>query len=124
MKKLTLVVLLLTIVFQSSVKLAIYVRFKLNQQYYAKNECVKKAIVDNDCEGNCCLKKQLNAEEKKEPTIPALLKKHNELLFVQPIPNNVIKPQINYTYVQHNTHYTVSATCDVAYPLLRPPTIA
>ena len=67
---------------QTSAKLAIYVNFKLNQEYIAKNLCIKKEIENNDCEGNCCLKESLEKQEKSENPTPNLPKEKSEnLLF-------------------------------------------
>jgi len=44
----------------------ILVNFELNRERIAKTLCVKKAERGNCCQGSCHLKKQLQAEEKKE----------------------------------------------------------
>jgi hypothetical protein len=119
-KKIIIYVLLATIVFQWCGKLLVYVNFKMQQDYYAKNECVKKDIENNDCEGNCCLKKQLAAEEKKAPTLPNVLKQKTELLFITATPLVTFKTIITYK-IHHHTHYTYVMPASVVNALLRPP---
>lgn len=54
------------IIFQSFSKLIILANFQLNKEYISKNLCVKKAVKNNDCKGQCHLKKQLQKEERSE----------------------------------------------------------
>ncbi len=44
----------------------IYISFKINQSYIAKNLCVLKEVEGNDCQGCCQLKKKLKQTEEPE----------------------------------------------------------
>lgn len=44
----------------------IWLNFKINQSFIAKNLCVKKEIENNTCKGKCHLKKELEKVQKQE----------------------------------------------------------
>jgi hypothetical protein len=50
--------------------LLIYVSFKVNQDYIAKNLCVEKDIEDSNCMGCCQLKKKLEKQHEQEKQVP------------------------------------------------------
>ena len=54
-------------------ELMIYVSFKINQDYIAKNLCIEKDIEGSTCKGCCQLEKKLNENEnqKKDTSVPA-----------------------------------------------------
>lgn len=60
--------ILLSVIFlcQALSTTLILVNFELNREEIAKTLCVKKEEPKNCCQGSCHLKKQLQAEEKKE----------------------------------------------------------
>lgn len=66
MKTLFIILVGLGIVFQSFNKGLIFLTFELNEEYIARNLCVKKDIKNNTCKGKCHLKKQLKEAEKKD----------------------------------------------------------
>ena len=70
MRHLFIILALTGVLLQNFSKVIIYADFKINQDYIAKNLCVKKDIPDNSCKGSCHLKKQLDEEEKKEEAPP------------------------------------------------------
>ena len=47
-------------------KLGIFISFKINQDYIAKNLCEQRNIKNNKCHGCCQLKKQLAENDKQE----------------------------------------------------------
>jgi len=66
-------VLIASLLFLSIHKDALIIlSFNINQDYIAKNFCVKKNEVHNTCCGKCYLKKQLtkNQEQEKNKTLP------------------------------------------------------
>jgi hypothetical protein len=71
-KSLTSIVLALLIFLCFHKEAVIYLSFKLNQSYIAKNLCVKKNEVQNTCCGKCYLKKQLtkDQDQEKNKTVP------------------------------------------------------
>ncbi len=76
------ILLLSAFLYQTGSKLVVLINFKINQDFIAKNLCVKKEIEDNDCEGNCCLKESLEKVEKTENPTPNIPKEKSvDLLF-------------------------------------------
>jgi hypothetical protein len=78
LKHLISIVLLSAFLYQTGSKLVVLINFKINQDFIAKNLCVKKEIEDNDCEGNCCLKESLEKAEKTENPTPNIPKEKAE----------------------------------------------
>jgi hypothetical protein len=52
--------------------LIIFVSFKLNQDYIAKNLCVEKDVEGSTCKGCCQLKKKLNEQQEQKKELPPL----------------------------------------------------
>lgn len=75
------ITILIAFLIQTSSKFIILVNFQLNRKYIAKNLCIKKDIVNNDCEGKCCLKESLNKAEKSENSNPKFPKEKFEFLY-------------------------------------------
>jgi hypothetical protein len=67
-KNIFIFTLLLAIVLQSFSKLAIWIEFKINQEYIAKNLCVQKEVEDNCCQGSCHLKEKMEEDDKNQDT--------------------------------------------------------
>jgi hypothetical protein len=63
-------IILLSIVIQSSGRLAILINFKIHQEYIALVLCEKKDVPNNSCKGNCQLTKQLNQQQETEKQLP------------------------------------------------------
>lgn len=98
------IILLSVFLIQASAKFIIYVNFKLNQEYIAKNICVKKEIANNDCAGGCCLKESLEKEEKSESPLPNLPKEKSETFYVpvqinQSIEKGTVISSIQFNYI-------------------------
>ena len=66
LKKIVCFALLISILGSQSSKLFIYISFKINQEFIAKELCENKDVPKMNCNGNCYLAKQLKAEEEKE----------------------------------------------------------
>lgn len=71
------------LLFQFS-ELAIFVSFKINQEFIAKNICIEKDVESSTCNGCCQLKKRVanNLEQKKEAP---LLQIKYEINFTSPL---------------------------------------
>jgi hypothetical protein len=50
----------------------IFLSFKLNQDYIAKNLCVEKDVAGSTCKGCCQLKKKLNEQQEQKKELPPL----------------------------------------------------
>ena len=59
-------VLLVAIVFTQSSKLIVYLNFKINQEYIAKELCENREIPKMNCNGKCYLAKKLQEQEQEE----------------------------------------------------------
>jgi len=53
-------------------ELVVYVSFKLNQDYIAKNLCVEKDIEDSTCKGCCQLKSKMEEQQEQKETLPPI----------------------------------------------------
>ena len=68
--------LLIIFLFNLFTPSGIWLNFKMNQSFIAKNLCVKKEIKENTCKGKCHLKKELEKvqtqenHQDKEPSFP------------------------------------------------------
>uniref|UniRef100_UPI003216DC0F hypothetical protein n=1 Tax=uncultured Draconibacterium sp. TaxID=1573823 RepID=UPI003216DC0F len=70
MKQLFSAILILSVfTFQFS-ELLVYVSFKLNQDFIAKNLCVEKDVEGSTCKGCCQLKKKINEQQKQKEEMP------------------------------------------------------
>lgn len=116
------IALLSVFLIQASAKFIIYVNFKLNQEYIAKNLCVKKEIENNDCEGGCCLKESLEKEEKSENPLPNLPKEKSETFYIpvqlnQTIETGQVISRINFIYID-------KSVSDYQLNIFHPPQVA
>ncbi len=70
--------------------LLVYISFKINQDYIAKNLCVEKDIEGSTCKGCCQLKKKLEKNtEQKEQVPPVQNNKQNiDFFTLNYLPNN------------------------------------
>ena len=59
---------------QSFSKIVIWIEFKMNQEYIAKNLCVQKEVEDNCCQGSCHLKEKMEEDDKNQDTQSGELK--------------------------------------------------
>ncbi|TNE80012.1 MAG: hypothetical protein EP332_08945 [Bacteroidetes bacterium] len=61
------VFLLLQMLLQSLGSLKVHVAFALNKDYISAELCEQKDVLDNDCQGSCYLKKNLEKEQESTP---------------------------------------------------------
>ena len=50
----------------------VYVSFRLNQDYIAKNLCIEKDVEGSTCMGCCQLKKRMNEQQEQKKEFPLL----------------------------------------------------
>jgi hypothetical protein len=68
----TFIILALSgILLQSFSKAFVILKFEMNRDYISKNLCVKKDEIKNCCKGKCQLKKEIEKDEKNNPSLPA-----------------------------------------------------
>jgi len=70
LKHLVAHILILSVLgFQFS-EMLIYISFKLNQDYIAKNLCIEKDVEGSTCKGCCQLKKKLEKQKDQKEALP------------------------------------------------------
>ena len=82
-KNFILIFLAILIIFQSNSQLWLIVNFKLNQDFIAKNLCENRGKPEMNCNGNCCLKKELQKQTKREKKAEGERIKSEQILFVR-----------------------------------------
>lgn len=70
MKYLLAYLLALSILSFQLSEMLVYVSFKINQEYIAKNLCVEKDIEGSTCKGCCQLKKKLDDQKQTKEALP------------------------------------------------------
>ncbi|MGE0019629.1 MAG: hypothetical protein AB7S72_08190 [Draconibacterium sp.] len=118
MKQFTAVILVISLFsFQFSEGL-IYLSFKINQNYIAKNLCVEKDVEGSTCKGCCQLKKRLDENQQKKEQLPPQISGKNDInLFVNQIFSCCTSdtPQkINFR--NYNSHYWFCLPHEVFHP--------
>lgn len=107
---------------QNFSKVYIFVQFKINQNYIAKNVCVKKDVPNNCCKGSCHLQKQLDKDEKKQSSSGNNYKEKNELeLFSQK--HLTTSLLFNVTVNEINTSYLFTVPKGQFNPVFHPPQV-
>ncbi len=91
--RLIAILLMLSLSYQSFVKLGIVIWYEYNKDYIAKNLCENRAAPEKKCCGKCYLNKQLNKVEKSgkdNSTIPEKWNIGEILVFT--IPSFIVIP--------------------------------
>ena len=100
----------------------IYISFKINQAYIAKNLCVQKNIAGNTCKGCCQLKKELiKAEDQEQKSLPKEINLKTEIVYYsQPTTISCTKQILllkNVGYSSFDQHFkNSSAITDIFHP--------
>ena len=82
MKKILVILLTLLVFLQPLSKVWIFVSFKINQDYIAKNLCENRAKPILKCKGKCQLMKKLKqADKEEEKQTPQTIKEKLEVLY-------------------------------------------
>ncbi len=118
MKKAFIIFVLSCIVFQSLSKLIILAKFEVQRDYIAKNLCVKKEEVNNCCQGNCHLQKQLSEDDKNQDQQKTIFKgkytdNHflNKFVFIIHLDEKPVSKFDNY-----KTQKTISYPANIFHP--------
>jgi hypothetical protein len=121
MKQAIVILLILLVFLQSSGKMLIYLSFKINQDYIAKNLCENRANPKMHCNGNCQLIKKLKqADKEQQKQLPPSIKENREVLYCHNLPNLssgniyfVIKKQ---SFLKYKFNYSFSFQNDIFHP--------
>ena len=109
MKQIVASILLIAFLSFQLSELIIYVSFKINQDYIAKNLCVEKDVEGSTCKGCCQLDKKLNEQEKQKQDIPLPSSNKSEFnLYSQVFVTKdfAVSQTENYTsFYQNNYHF-------------------
>lgn len=74
MKRGLILVLVLVVLLQSSIRPIYVAYYQINQDYIASVLCINKAKPTSTCNGKCYLLKKMKGQAKQEQTIPSALK--------------------------------------------------
>jgi len=80
MKKGLVIVLVLVMLLQSTIRTVYVAYYQINQDYIASVLCINKAKPTSSCNGKCYLYKKMKEQEKQEQTIPSVLKGLEEVV--------------------------------------------
>lgn len=80
MKKGLIIVLVLVMLLQSSIRSMYVAYYQINQDYIASVLCINKAKPASSCNGKCYLSKKMKEQEKQEQSIPSILKGLEEVV--------------------------------------------
>lgn len=117
LKRVTCLLLIATIVGANFSRFFIYAGFELNKKYIIANLCENRNKPWLHCNGKCYFMKKIKQAEEREKSTenqtqknlfqeafyskPAVIKFHNQLLQVIPVPNNrVALPQVDLPIFQ------------------------
>lgn len=87
LKKIIAILLILLVVLQLLGKVWVFVIFKINQDYIAKNVCENRFEPTIMCSGKCVLEKMLGKQNEQEQKLIDLLKKESETNYILDIYN-------------------------------------
>jgi hypothetical protein len=73
---------------QTFSKTIIYLSFKINQDYIAKNLCENRGAPEKHCCGKCQLEKRMKQDEQNQNSIPSSLKNFDEIVLLNEKVNN------------------------------------
>lgn len=80
MKKGFILILVMVMLLQSSIRSVYVAYYQINQDYIATVLCINKAKPASTCNGKCYLSKKMKEQEKQEQTIPSVLKGLEEVV--------------------------------------------
>jgi hypothetical protein len=83
MKQLLALLIIFSVLWHTMSLTVVFVSFKINQDYIAKNLCIDRDKPDSDCHGCCQLKKELGKQQEKESPAPENELKKIEIQYFQ-----------------------------------------
>ena len=92
MKKGFILLLVLVMLLQSSIRTVYVAYYQINEDYIASVLCINKAKPSSSCNGKCYLSKKMKQQEKQEQTIPSELKGLEKLFLYFVDFNELISP--------------------------------
>lgn len=80
MKKGFILILVLVMLLQSSIRSVYVAYYQINQEYIAAVLCINKTKPASSCNGKCYLSKKMKEQERQEQTIPSVVKGLEEVV--------------------------------------------
>ncbi|WP_068472816.1 hypothetical protein [Saccharicrinis aurantiacus] len=122
MKRIFSIFLILIVAIGTFKHATIFLSFKLNQDYIAKNLCIEKDIEESSCKGCCQLKKKQNQQkETDKQNIPNQKKDFNiDLFYTKIISISSMCKDSLHTWIEINNYYNYIRF----HSLFRPPQMA
>lgn len=111
--------LLIALLAQTFSKTIIFFAFKTNQDFIAQNLCENRLNPGMHCNGKCHLRKQLQKDEQKNPTLPSALKTLDEALAQSEEPSAASFIAFFsglQAYADYHTAFTSREPADIFHP--------
>ena len=123
MKKILVILLTLLVFLQPLSKVWIFVSFKINQDYIAKNLCENRAKPILKCNGKCQLMKKLKqADKEEEKQTPQTIKEKVEELYCLNQSNFNVSQKLDFEVKKQSLFgYTFQNYSSFQSTLFRPP---
>lgn len=123
MKKIVVILLTLLVFLQPLSKVWIFVSFKINQDYIAKNLCENRAKPILKCNGKCQLMKKLKqADKEEEKQTPQTIKEKLEVLYCLNQSNFNVSQKLDFEVKKQSFFgYKIQNYSSFQSTLFRPP---
>jgi len=118
LKHLTAFILIITLfAFQFS-ELLVYISFKMNQDYIAKNLCIEKDVEGSTCKGCCQLKKRMNEQQESKKDLPPEMsgKQNIDIINQSAICWFIYFPDSEDVFGVEDDHYFFGITNQIFHP--------
>lgn len=98
--------------------LLVYMSFKINQEYIAKNLCVEKDVEGSTCKGCCQLKKKIHEQEEQQKNMPVPVDNKSEINFFNEVSDgdNLILESSQAKQYFHQNNYLFFSINSVFHP--------
>lgn len=122
MKKGFVILLVLFMLLQSSVKSLYVAYYNINQDYIASVLCINKAKPASTCNGKCYLIKKMEQQEQQEQSIPSVLKGLEEVVLFCSTPSFSVSPVVTeIPPVTSSDAYEMYAYASPSDRIIQPP---
>ncbi|WP_346854237.1 hypothetical protein [uncultured Draconibacterium sp.] len=121
MKQFASIILIMSVLTFQFSELLVYVSFKINQDYIAKNLCVEKDVEGSTCKGCCHLKKKVNEQQKQKDKLPLNESEKQNINFYAHICNLSMalhEEQVEYSIKKQPEYFQI-----FCYTIFHPPKI-
>lgn len=121
-KKISVYLLTLTLLFPIFGNIVIYTQFKANQEQIIKTICVQRKLVNNTCNGRCELQKSLKQFDENEKKMENILKEKADFVYlIGSNPTAFISNTAITSTTKLNVFHTSGKTISKTNSTFRPP---